>query len=51
MPVKDGISATKEIRRLEADGLITKHLHIIATTANARAEQVAVAMEAGMVSQ
>lgn len=50
MPIKDGVSATREIRELEASGAITKHLHIIATTANARAEQVAVAMEAGMVS-
>jgi CheY-like chemotaxis protein len=50
MPIRDGISATKEIRSLEKDGLITKHLTIIATTANVRTEQVKVAMDAGMVS-
>lgn len=50
MPVMDGLTATRRIRELEADGTITKHLSIIATTANARAEQIQTAFAAGIVS-
>lgn len=48
MPVLDGLSCTRQIRKLRRDGLITKHIHIIAITANARSEQIASAMEAGV---
>ncbi|KAK4136817.1 hypothetical protein BT67DRAFT_460860 [Trichocladium antarcticum] len=40
MPVMDGISCTREIRRLEEEGIITRHIPIIAVTAYARPEQV-----------
>ena len=50
MPVMDGISCTREIRRLEAAGVITRHIPIIAVTAYARAAQVENARAAGVVS-
>jgi len=49
MPVCDGLTATRKIRELEAEGLITRHLRIIGITANARAEQKETAFAAGMV--
>jgi PAS domain S-box-containing protein len=50
MPVMDGISCTREIRRLENEGVITQHIPIIAVTAYARPEQVEHAKAAGVVS-
>jgi len=49
MPVCDGLTATRKIRELEAEGLITRHLRIVGITANARAEQKETAFTAGMV--
>lgn len=40
MPVLNGIDCTRQIRRLESDGLIAGHIPIIAVTANARDEQI-----------
>ena len=51
MPVMDGLTCTRKIRGLEAEGKLTGHVPIIAVTANARAEQVQTALDAGMVSQ
>ncbi|KAK0745801.1 hypothetical protein B0T18DRAFT_437960 [Schizothecium vesticola] len=48
MPEMDGITCTREIRRLEREGAITKHIPIIAATAYARPEQIADAKAAGM---
>ncbi|KKY14414.1 putative hsp90-like protein [Phaeomoniella chlamydospora] len=48
MPVMNGLMATREIRRLQSDQLIVEHVPIIAITANARMEQVAVTRESGM---
>jgi CheY-like chemotaxis protein len=50
MPVMDGLTCTRTIRDLEADGTIAKHVPIIAVTANARLEQIETAISAGMVS-
>lgn len=50
MPVMDGLTASKEIRKLQAEGKITRHLEIIATTANAREEQIRAALQSGIVS-
>lgn len=50
MPVMDGLTCTREIRRLEQTGELLHHLPIIAITANARAEQVQAAFTAGVVS-
>lgn len=50
MPVMDGLTATKEIRQMEQEGLVTEHLRVIATTANARPEQIQMAFAAGVVS-
>jgi len=48
MPVLDGIGCIRKVRALEAEGVITTHLNTIAVTANARKEQIDIAMEAGM---
>jgi len=50
MPIMDGLSCTRKIREFEADGTITKHVPIIAVTANARLKQIEIALTAGMVS-
>ncbi|KAF2440887.1 hypothetical protein P171DRAFT_465568 [Karstenula rhodostoma CBS 690.94] len=48
MPVMDGLTCVREIRKLQAQGIIRGHIPVIAVTANARSEQVAQALEAGM---
>jgi CheY-like chemotaxis protein len=50
MPVMNGLLCMREIRRLQGSGQISKHIPIIATTANARREQISQALEAGAVS-
>lgn len=50
MPVMDGMSCTREIRRLEREGVLTRHIPIIAVTAYARPEQIDNAKAAGVVS-
>ncbi|ORY01584.1 putative histidine kinase-like protein M3YPp [Clohesyomyces aquaticus] len=47
MPVMDGMSATKEIRRRQREGQLPEPLPIIAVTANTRPEQVNNAIAAG----
>ncbi|KAM7209017.1 putative signal transduction histidine-protein kinase [Naviculisporaceae sp. PSN 640] len=48
MPVMDGMTCTREIRRLERAGVITHHIPIIAVTAYARPEQIENAKAAGV---
>ncbi|KAM3425540.1 hypothetical protein BST61_g7487 [Cercospora zeina] len=48
MPVMDGLTCTRQIRELEAQGKLTGHVPIIAVTANARSEQIQTALDAGM---
>lgn len=48
MPVMDGLSATKEIRSLQGEGKLTRHIEIIAITANVRRAQVDGALAAGI---
>lgn len=48
MPVMDGLTASKEIRKFQDQKKITRHVDIIATTANARDEQIAVALDSGV---
>lgn len=50
MPVMDGLTCARKIRAMEGEGLVMKHLPIIAVTANARGEQIAAARNSGMVS-
>lgn len=50
MPVMDGLTCARTIRNLERAGSITKHVPIIAVTANVRLEQIEMAISAGMVS-
>jgi CheY-like chemotaxis protein len=50
MPVMDGLTCTRNIRELEAEGTIVRHVPIIAVTANARLEQIKSALAIGMVS-
>lgn len=48
MPILDGLATSKRIRELETLGDITRHIPIIAITANARSEQIQKALDAGM---
>lgn len=48
MPVMDGLTCVRRIRESEATGQVTGHVPVIAITANARSEQINIAMEAGM---
>ena len=47
MPIMGGVECTKEIRRLQKEGTIIRHVPIIAVTANARQEQVEETLAAG----
>ncbi|KAL5117294.1 hypothetical protein ACEQ8H_004853 [Pleosporales sp. CAS-2024a] len=48
MPVMDGLQCTSHIRALESAGDFKCHVPIIAVTANARSEQIATLLAAGM---
>ncbi|KAL8420788.1 hypothetical protein RB594_003554 [Gaeumannomyces avenae] len=48
MPNMDGLTCVSEIRKMEADGRIARHVPVIAVTANVRDEQVAKARSSGM---
>lgn len=50
MPIMDGLTCIRRIRALEKSGEISGHVPVIAITANARNEQIAAAIEAGMDS-
>lgn len=50
MPIMDGLTCARQIRDLEAARKLNGHTPIIAVTANARVEQMNVAMDVGMVS-
>lgn len=50
MPVMDGLTCVRNIRQMEKDGAIARHVPVIAVTANVRMEQVLTARAAGMVS-
>ncbi|KAG9657385.1 histidine kinase, partial [Aureobasidium melanogenum] len=50
MPIMDGLTCIRRIRALEQSGEIIGHVPVIAITANARNEQIAAAIEAGMDS-
>ncbi|KAF2447736.1 aerobic respiration control sensor protein arcB [Karstenula rhodostoma CBS 690.94] len=48
MPEMDGLTAVGRIRDMEAEGVVTGHVPVIAVTANVRDEQTRVAIEGGM---
>jgi CheY-like chemotaxis protein len=48
MPIMDGLTCARRIRELERGGEIVRHVPIIGITANARVEQIASCVEAGM---
>jgi len=50
MPVMDGVQCTKQIRIWEQQNELIAHIPIVGVTANARSEQIATLLEAGMVS-
>ena len=50
MPVMDGTTAARKIREMQHSGDLVRHIPVIAVTANARAEQIRVTLEAGIVS-
>lgn len=47
MPIMDGLACSREVRRLQQEGKIIRHVQIIATTANTRKEQIEAALTAG----
>jgi signal transduction histidine kinase len=49
MPIMDGLTCSRAIRKLQEEGKVTKHVQIIATTANARSEQIELALGSGIV--
>ena len=49
MPIMDGLTCARQIRELQAQGTLIRHVPIIAVTANARKEQIETSMAAGMV--
>lgn len=48
MPIMDGLTCARELRRMEKGGELKGHVPVIAVTANVRAEQISLALEAGM---
>ncbi|TGO85106.1 hypothetical protein BPOR_0431g00080 [Botrytis porri] len=48
MPIMDGITCVRQIRKWEIQGMIKGHVPIIAVTANARKDQILSTIEAGM---
>lgn len=48
MPIMDGLTCARRIRELEQAGEIIRHVPIIGITANARSEQIASCIDAGM---
>lgn len=46
----DGLTCVQRIRELQQQDVVHRHVPVIAVTANVRAEQVAIAMKAGMDS-
>ena len=49
MPIMDGLTCARQIRELQVQGTLIRHVPIIAVTANARKEQIETSMAAGMV--
>ncbi|KAF2219164.1 hypothetical protein BDZ85DRAFT_322532 [Elsinoe ampelina] len=50
MPILGGLGCVKKIRELQSMGKLTRHIPTIAVTANARSEQINVALQSGMDS-
>lgn len=50
MPVMDGLTCVRRIRALQESKIFTRHVPVIAVTANARREQIDTALAAGMDS-
>lgn len=48
MPVMDGLTCTRRIRELQGQGILIRHVPLIAVTANARKEQIETSLAAGM---
>ncbi|KAK4619152.1 Hybrid signal transduction histidine kinase K [Fulvia fulva] len=48
MPMMDGLTAIRHIRKRQRTGQINGHIPVIAVTANARSEQISQAVDAGM---
>ncbi|PNS21002.1 Hybrid signal transduction histidine kinase K [Sphaceloma murrayae] len=50
MPILGGLGCVKRIREMQSHGELTRHIPTIAVTANARSEQISVAIKSGMDS-
>jgi CheY-like chemotaxis protein len=44
----DGLTCVRRIRELQREGVVHGHVPVVAVTANVRAEQVEIALKAGM---
>ena len=51
MPIMDGLTCVRKIRKLQREGSIIQHIPIISVTANARSEQIEIARSSGMVGR
>lgn len=49
MPVMNGMEASRKIRAIQAEGLLTRHLPILGVSANVRGPQVQAMKDSGMV--
>ena len=49
MPIMDGLTCVRNMRQLEAENTLVRHIPVISVSANARAQQVEEARLAGMV--
>ena len=47
----NGLTCVRRIRELQQQGIVHRHVPVIAVTANVRSEQVEVALAAGMDAQ
>ena len=48
MPTMDGLTCIRHIRERQVEGKVVGHVPVIAVTANARSEQISIAIDAGM---
>ena len=50
MPTMEGLTCCREIREMQKEGKLNRHVQIIATTANARDEQIELALAGSIVN-
>lgn len=48
MPIMDGMTCARELRRMQLSGQLSRHIPVIAVTANAREEQIRDTLQSGI---